>query len=170
MLPLFSFRWILLQVPQARFPPVWQSLCSSPLPRPFPPASLVDIAAEDDARGEERRHRQRHQKEHRLDRAARRQHHGGKAEDTADDVQRRDGLLLVEAHVDEAVVDVAAVRRHRVLPVGKAADDGKERVEHRQAQDQERHRERHDGVILEKALDRDRRKDVAKERRARVAP
>ena len=34
-------------------------------------------------------------------------------------------------------VNVAAIRRHGVLPVGKAADDGKERVKHRKAEDQE---------------------------------
>ena len=113
----------------------------------------VDIAAEDDARGEECRHRQRHQKEHRLDRAARRQHHGGKSKDTADDVQRRDGLLLVEAHVDEAVVDVSAVRRHRVLPVGKAADDGKADVKNGDAQHQEGHGKGDDGIQLEADVD-----------------
>ena len=66
-------------------------------------------------------------------------------------------------------MNVAAIRRHRILPVGKAADDGKERVKHRKAEDQERHRERHDGVILEKALNGDGRKDIAEEGRPRIA-
>ena len=129
---------------------------------------LRDLPRENDARGEEGHHRHREQEDHRARRAAGRQHHGGEAEDAAHHVQRRHRLLLVEAHVDEPVMDVSAVRRHGVLTVGDAAHDGKKRVEHRQAQDQERYRERDDGVVLEKALYGDRCERIAQKRRARV--
>ena len=37
------------------------------------------------------------------------------------------------------MVDMPAIRRHGILPVGKTANDGKKRVKHRKPEDQERH-------------------------------
>ncbi|MPN13689.1 hypothetical protein SDC9_161013 [bioreactor metagenome] len=47
---------------------------------------------------------------------------------------------------------MAPVRLHRALPVGKAAEDGKGRVENRQAQNQKRHRKGDDSPGFKQPL------------------
>ncbi len=98
-------------------------------------------------------HAQGQQEEHGLHGAAGGEHHGGQAQDGADDIEHRHRLLLGEAHVDEPVVDVAPVGVHGALPVGQPAENGKAGVEDGQAQHEEGHGEGDDGVELEQALD-----------------
>jgi len=62
-----------------------------------------------------------------------------------------------------------AVGHHGVLPLGDAAQEGKADVKDRHAENKKRHREGDDRVELEQARDRERRQNIAKERRAGVA-
>lgn len=118
---------------------------------------------QENAPGHRARGAQGQQEEHGLLRPAGGEHHGGQAQNGADDIEHGHRLLLGEAHVDEPMVDVAAVGVHGTLPVGDAADEGEGRVENRQAQHEEGHHEGDDCIELEEPLDRNHRQDEAQE-------
>ena len=63
-------------------------------------------------------HTQGSQEQHGLHDAVGGKNHGGQAQNGADDIQDGHGLLLGQAHVDQAVVDVTAVGGHGGLAVG----------------------------------------------------
>ena len=60
-----------------------------------------------------------------------RENDGGNAEEKTDRIDDKDGRAMAEAHVQQAVMQVHAVRRRNLLAFGKAADDGERCIKNR---------------------------------------
>ena len=97
------------------------------------------------------------------------EHHGRDTENGANRIQDAHALLLPEAHVDQSVMQMSAIRCKRALAVRKPTHDRKEGVGKRQPENGQRDKEREHHIALKHADDREDRQRITEEQCTGIA-
>ena len=102
-------------------------------------------------------------KEDKFNIAAGDDHDRTQTQNTGDEIQRGNGLLLVHAHVNELMMCVAAVGGHRVLSSQNSSGEGRRGVVDRQTKNDKRNDKGDHSVEFEKSQHGDRCQHIAEE-------